>query len=219
MERLASFRVYKAKSRHNVPRLYKEVPTKSKVSFPRVTFPLDSPKNYIIYSKNECEYIAKLLMSQLDEHKKKTKSVLEDTDDKIQAAQALHSSCGDNLETYFTKAKTTVKVLLRNLIQDDIKTIAKYSQATPDDIIKLLLRGEQLYEAREEAAHICRLVIEIERLCERRGFIDRLLQDDSPTELLPEHLQALTGLLQKISKALNSVTVFLSEHHNFKKEF
>jgi hypothetical protein len=91
------------------------------------------------------------------------------------AAQSLNSSCGDNLQTYFLKAKTTVKVLIANLIQDDIKTIEKYSQATPDDIIKLLLRGEQLYEARDEAAHICRLLLEIEQLSEPGSFIYRLM--------------------------------------------
>ena len=134
-------------------------------------------------------------MSQLDEHKKKTRSVLQHSNDKILAAQSLNSSCGDNLQTYFLKAKTTVKVLVANLIQDDIKTIEKYSQATPDDIIKLLLRGEQLYEARDEAAHICRLLLEIEQLSEPGSFVYRLMQDDSPSELSAENLQLLTSLL------------------------
>lgn len=114
-----------------------------------------------------------------------------------------------------------MEVLSANLVKPRISDkvfFETYTDVTPQNLVKLCLRGKQLYEARVEATQICKLTTEIEQTMKPRSLVWCLLQDDSP-DLSEAHRSVLQNLIQLLSKALSVITVFQTEHNNFKKEF
>ena len=69
------------------------------------------------------------------------------------------------LEDLYTRSKTTIQVLNTNMVRPDICDrilFAHYQEVTKKNVIKLLLRVKRLYDARNEAVNILKLVMEVE---------------------------------------------------------
>ena len=63
------------------------------------------------------------------------------------------------------KAKTTIHVLIENMVRPDISEnlfFKHYNEVTKKNVIKLLLRCKRLYDGRNEAVNIFKLVMEVE---------------------------------------------------------
>lgn len=94
-----------------------------------------------------------------------------------------------------------------------------YRDYTIKNVVKLLFRGKQLYEARAEAIKILKLVTEIDQSAKPESLIWRLLQDDGKESLPKERKAILNSLVQLVSRALTTVTCFQTSHNNYKREF
>jgi hypothetical protein len=69
------------------------------------------------------------------------------------------------LDFYFERAKNTIEVLNANMVKPEVPNKAFfefYSDCTVMNVVKLLMRGKHLYEERQEAIKILKLVTEIE---------------------------------------------------------
>ena len=64
---------------------------------------------------------------------------------------------------------------------------AHYQEVTKKNVIKLLLRTKRLYEARNEAVNILKIVMEIESLVQPKSVLWRLIQDNSGRALPTSH--------------------------------
>ena len=53
-----------------------------------------------------------------------------------------------------------------------------YKSVTPQNLVKLVLRASQLYDARVEASKIFKLITEIEQYLKPRSLAWRIMQDD-----------------------------------------
>ena len=97
---------------------------------------------------------------------------------------------------------------------------AYYRQFSKPNLMKLLLRAKQLYEARSEATKILKLVTEIEYKTQPKQIISRILQEDKEEmELTDSRKEILTGLTILLSRALTEIITFQTTHHMFKKDF
>lgn len=70
-----------------------------------------------------------------------------------------------NLEDWFHTAKVTCEVLVANMVNPDLMNhifFSYYKRVTPENVIKLLHRCANLYEARVAAVTILKSVAEID---------------------------------------------------------
>ncbi len=77
------------------------------------------------------------------------------------------------------KARTTIEVLTRNMIQADIqmdRIFEYYDEVKRPDVIKMLLRCKLLYEARVEVKKILFLIIKKEETLEK---IQKMISEGS----------------------------------------
>ena len=87
------------------------------------------------------------------------------------------------MDEFFEKTKTTIEVLAANMVhQKMIATIffLNYQQPTRENITKLLIRANILYDARDRATILLKSIVEIETLIQPKATIWRLLQSDDP---------------------------------------
>lgn len=113
-------------------------------------------------SQTECEYFATLLVKQPTDNEAASNSEEESVD----------------LEFYFERARNTVQVLNDNLVKPEVPTaqfFEFYRDSTVMNVVKLLMRGKQLYEDRAEATKILRLVTEIELILKPKQLVWRFL--------------------------------------------
>ena len=71
------------------------------------------------------------------------------------------------MDEFFEKTKTTIEVLAANMVhQKIIATIffLNYQQPTRENITKLLIRANILYDARDRATILLKSIVEIETL-------------------------------------------------------
>lgn len=121
-----------------------------------------SPQGLSILSQTECEYFATLLVKQPTDNEAASNSEEESVD----------------LEFYFERARNTVQVLNDNLVKPEVPTaqfFEFYRDSTVMNVVKLLMRGKQLYEDRAEATKILRLVTEIELILKPKQLVWRFL--------------------------------------------
>jgi hypothetical protein len=91
-------------------------------------------------------------------------------EEKIKAATLLHGFDAESdgqfdLEAIYKKAQTTCEVLRQNLVKTTVKNevfFEQFSSITPQNVVRMCARGQQLYEARADVIPICRIVTEIE---------------------------------------------------------
>jgi hypothetical protein len=101
-----------------------------------------SPKHLEILTQTECEYFANLLQKNRSE---------------AEAAGIQPDSV--NLDVYREKILNTIHVLNENMVKPEVSTEALlefHNQSTVTNIIKLLRRGKQMYEARTQVTRILR---------------------------------------------------------------
>lgn len=97
------------------------------------------------------------------------------------------------------------------MVQPEISNLVfleRYSDLTLNNVVKTLLRCEQLYQAREAVAKILFRVTEIEQLIKPRSLLWRVLQDDSDRMLSEQLLNVVWDFVRFLSKVLTEVTVF-----------
>ena len=126
------------------------------------------------------------------------------------------------LNDLYTRAKTTITVLNTNMVRPDICDnilFTHYQEVTKKNVIKLLLRVKRLYDARNEAVNIIKLVIEVEALTQPKSDLWRILQDNSGSLLKESYKELLKKVLRMLSNTLTRITIFQQEHHLFKDEF
>lgn len=126
------------------------------------------------------------------------------------------------LQDLYTKAKTTIEVMNQNMVRPDITDrilFSHYTDVTKKNVIKLLIRARLLYEARQEAVNILKLVMEVDALIEPKANLWRILQENSETELDHAYDVYVRGVLKKLSTAMMNIAVFQREHRLFKDEF
>lgn len=82
------------------------------------------------------------------------------------------------MDEFFEKTKTTIEVLAANMVhQKMIATIffLNYQQPTRENITKLLIRANILYDARDRATILLKSIVEIETLIQPKGTFWRML--------------------------------------------
>ena len=87
------------------------------------------------------------------------------------------------MDEFFEKTKTTIEVLAANMVhQKMIATIffLNYQQPTRENITKLLIRANILYDARDRATILLKSIVEIETLIQPNCTIWRMLQSEDP---------------------------------------
>ena len=97
------------------------------------------------------------------------------------------------MDEFFEKTKTTIEVLAANMVhQKMIATIffLNYQQPTRENITKLLIRANILYDARDRATILLKSIVEIETLIQPNGTIWRMLQSDDPLSGIEQDLVA-----------------------------
>jgi len=78
----------------------------------------------------------------------------------------------------YTRARTTIEVLVANMVRPDIQNsilFAHYQEVTKKNVIKLLIRVKKLYEARNESVNILKLVMEVEAHLQPKSMVWRVL--------------------------------------------
>lgn len=94
-----------------------------------------------------------------------------------------------------------------------------YQEACRNNVIKLLLRGTLLYNARRDVTKVFKYIIELEHVIQPGGALWRILQDNDTTALAAQRLHCVTKTITLLSKVLASVTIFQTEHRLFNGEF
>jgi hypothetical protein len=161
---------------------------------------ITSPENLKVFSEMECNYYQTCL-------RKKSASIMEQLSE-------LHAT-----------AKTTIEVLSAHLAKPDVANyilFTHYSEVNRNNVIKLLLRGTLLYQARRDVTKVFKYIIELEHVIQPGGALWRILQDNGQAEgnILTEHrAHAVQKTLTLLSKVLASVTIFQTEHKLFNGEF
>lgn len=126
------------------------------------------------------------------------------------------------LHDLYTRAKTTIEVLVANMVRPDICNhilFAHYQDTTKKNVIKLLLRVKRLYDARNEAVNILQLVTEVETIIEPKSNLWKIIQDNSRTPLPECNKELLKKAMKILSNCLTRITIFQQEHRLFKDEF
>jgi hypothetical protein len=114
-----------------------------------------NPNKLKILNEMECEYMQALI-------RKKSATMLQE----------------DNLTNVFNQAKTTIELLGAILIRGDVNNIrlfTKYSKVDRSNTIKLLIRGDNLYNAWREVTRIFKTIIELEEVMKPKSAIWRIL--------------------------------------------
>lgn len=128
----------------------------------------------------------------------------------------------DNLNHLFTDGKTTIEQLGNILIKSDVSNqvlFTKYSQVNGNNVIKLLVRAQRLYEAYREVTKIFKTIIELEEVMKPKSAVWRILQDQSESELSSERNKMVEKTLHLLSKVLAQVSVFQADQKLFKGDF
>lgn len=126
------------------------------------------------------------------------------------------------LQDLYSRSKTTITVLVANMVRPDICNkilFDHYQDITKKNVIKLLLRVKRLYEARNEAINILRLVMEVEAALRPKSNLWKLMQDNSKSKLTKPFIELILKTLRMVSNCLTRITVFQQEHRLFKEEF
>lgn len=127
-----------------------------------------------------------------------------------------------NMQTLYDKAKTTIEVLVANMVRPDICNhilFNHYQNVTPTNVIKLLMRVKRLYDARNESVNILKNVMEVEAVIKPKSEIWRIIQDNDNSRLSDNHYKVITRTLSILSKSLSKITIFQQEHRLFRNEF
>lgn len=78
----------------------------------------------------------------------------------------------------YERAKLSIEVLVENMVPPEILNkvfFQYYREITLKNVIKLLLRGKKLYEARADVTKIIKLHIEVEQATKPNSLVYRLL--------------------------------------------
>lgn len=89
-------------------------------------------------------------------------------------------------------------MLVDNLVPPEIVNkvfFQYYREITLKNVIKLLLRGKKLHDARTEATKILKLVIEVDQATKPKSLIWRQLQDHSSSKLSTQRYTLLFSLI------------------------
>lgn len=158
-----------------------------------------SPDDLEILSQIECEYGQEVLR-----HK------------------SANYCTSEMLQDLYSRAKTTITVLVANMVRPDICNqilFSHYQDITKKNVIKLLLRVKRLYEARNESINILKLVMEVEAALRPKSDLWKLMQDNSKSRLPNSYKELVLKTLRMVSNCLTRITVFQQEHRLFKEEF
>lgn len=126
------------------------------------------------------------------------------------------------LDDLFERAKVTVRLLADNMVRPDVCTktlLEHYHTPSKTNVTKLLLRCKRLYDARNEAVNILRIVMEVEAAIQPKSDVWRIMQDNSKAKLKPSFSKVLNRTLQVLSNALTRITIFREEQRVFKEDF
>jgi len=121
------------------------------------------------------------------------------------------SNMMENLDDQHSTAKVTIEVLSAHLAKPDIANYIlfnHYQEASRNNVIKLLLRGTLLYNARRDVTKVFKYIIELEHVIQPGGALWRILQDNDTSTLSDQRLHCVTKTIKLLSKVLASVTIF-----------
>jgi uncharacterized protein YktA (UPF0223 family) len=127
-----------------------------------------------------------------------------------------------NTHSLYEKAKTTIEVLVANMVRPDICNhvlFTHYQNVTPTNVIKLLMRVKRLYDSRNESVNILKNVTEVEAVIKPKSEIWRIIQDNDNSKLSDNHYKVINRTLNILSQSLSKITIFQQEHRLFKNEF
>jgi hypothetical protein len=99
------------------------------------------------------------------------------------------------------------------------KFLAQYEELTISNVIKVMLRAEQLYQERESVTKILRQATEIDQLFQPYSTICRILSDNSASQMTDARLEHIWSFIRQISKALNEITLFQTQSLLYNTEF
>ena len=126
------------------------------------------------------------------------------------------------LTDLYERAKTTILVLNENMVRPDISSAIlfnHYQEVSKKNVIKLLIRVKKMYEARNEAIILLKMMAEVDAFMQPGELVWRVLQNNKQ-EPLNDAERALVGRALKIlSDALTHITIFKQEHKLFANEF
>ena len=114
----------------------------------------------------------------------------------------------ETLSLLYEDAKTTIIKLTENMIKPDVSLaifFKHYQEINRKNVIKLLLRGKRLYDARNQMVNILVYVLQIDALLAPQNVLWRVLQDSTPikrknnTDMVNRTLRFLSTALTKIS--------------------
>ena len=154
-----------------------------------------SPGNEDIFTEVEATYKASLL-------KKKARSY----------------NTPETLLDFHTRAKKTIEVLTRNMIQADVsldRIFEYYDEITRQNVIKMLLRCKLLYEARVDVRKILLLIIKKE---ETHAII-MSIKEGKVRKSKEEIGMIINECLRLISRLISCINNFKHEHKIFKGQF
>jgi len=116
-----------------------------------------------------------------------------------------------HMQEFYDKAKTTIEVLVANMVRPDIANhvlFTHYAEVTPTNVIKLLMRVRRLYDARNEAVNILKLVYEAESILLPKQDLWCIIQDNESDKISDAAYTVVRRTLEILSKALARITTF-----------
>ena len=94
-----------------------------------------------------------------------------------------------------------------------------YEQVTKTNVIKLLTRTKQLYDARDESVNILNLAMEVDAVISPKSDLWRIMQDNTETTLLQPYSELIQSTIKILQTACTRITNFQQEHRLFKSYF
>ena len=126
------------------------------------------------------------------------------------------------LHELYARSRCTIEVLETNMVRPDISSAIlfnHYQEVSKKNVIKLLIRVKKMYEARNEAIILLKMMAEVDAFMQPGELVWRVLQNNKQ-EPLNDAEKALVGRALKIlSDALTHITIFKQEHKLFANEF
>jgi len=146
-----------------------------------------NPEKADILFKDECDYVVELLRKQMDDSDRLHNSDAGMTnEEKVKAIKMLKSLDKDgdgiiDIDFIYEKAERTIAVLRANLVKpatSDRDFFDQYKAVTPQNVVRLCIYAQQLYEARADLIPICKVMTEIEHTLKPNSVLWCILQQE-----------------------------------------